>query len=114
GVHDDVNKILWSQLGWDPEKNVNTILEEYGRFFFGSSLAESARNGILGLEANWNGPTEQNGGIESTFQMWSNLEAQHPELKDNWRWQMLLMRAYYDTYTARRKAYEKALEREAM
>src|SRR5699024_5717774 len=55
-----------------------------------------------------------NGGIESTFQMRSNLEAQHPELKDNWRWQMLLMRAYYDTYTARRKAYEKALEREAM
>lgn len=114
GVHDDVNKIVWSQLGWNPDKKVNTILEEYGRLFFGPSLAEETRNGILGLESNWDGPTEQNGGIESTFQMWNRLEKEHPELKNNWRWQMLLMRAYYDTYTARRKAYEKGLEEEAM
>lgn len=114
GVHDDVNKILWSQLGWNPDKDVNTILEEYGRLFFGPELAEDTRIGILGLEANWDGPVEQNGGIESTFQMWSRLEAENPQLKDNWRWQMLLMRAYYDTYTARRKVYEKSLEKEAM
>lgn len=114
GVHDDVNKILWSQLGWNPDKDVNTILEEYGRLFFGPKLAEDTRIGILGLEANWDGPVEQNGGIESTFQMWSRLEAENPQLKDNWRWQMLLMRAYYDTYTARRKVYEKSLEKEAM
>lgn len=114
GVHDDVNKILWSQLGWNPDKDVNTILEEYGRLFFGPKLAEDTRIGILGLEANWDGPVEQNGGIESTFQMWSRLEAENPQLKDNWRWQMLLMRAYYDTYTARRKVYEKSLETEAM
>src|SRR5690625_156311 len=114
GVHDDVNKIVWSQLGWNPEKDVNTILEEYGRLFFGPELAKDTRIGILGLEANWNGAVEQNGSIESTFQMWKRLEAENPQLKDNWRWQMLLMRSYYDTYTARRKVYEKSLEKEAM
>src|SRR5690625_7800218 len=46
--------------------------------------------------------------------MWKRLEAENPQLKDNWRWQMLLMRSYYDTYTARRKVYEKSLEKEAM
>ena len=56
---------------------------------------------------------EENGGIETTFAFWQNLEAKHPELKGNWRWQQLVMRSYYDTYVKRRKAYEQNLEKEA-
>jgi hypothetical protein len=113
GVHDDVNKVIWSQLAWDPHKDVHKILEEYARFFFGSSLAKPAADGILALERNWVGPVEENGGIEATFAFWQNLESKHPELKDNWRWQLLVMRCYYDTYTARRKMYEEGLEKRA-
>lgn len=113
GVHDDVNKYIWSQLAWNTDIPVNDILEDYSRLFFGPELAKPGANGILTLERNWAGPIEENGGIETSFVFWQELEKSHPELKDNWRWQQLLLRSYYDTYTARRKIYETGLEKQA-
>lgn len=113
GTHDDVNKIVWSQMGWNPEKDVTEVVAEYSRYFFGSSVATNGANGILALERNWVGPVEENGGVETTLSFWQNLELKHPELKNNWRWQQLVMRAYYDTYVRRRKIYEQNLEKEA-
>lgn len=113
GVHDDVNKVIWSQMAWDPEKDVTAVLAEYSRFFFGSTLSDAGANGILALERNWVGPLEENGGVEATFAFWQNLEQKHPELSGNWRWQQLVMRSYYDTYTRRRKIYEQNLEKQA-
>ena len=110
GVHDDVNKIVWSQLGWNSHKEVTEIIKDYARFFFGASLAEPAANGILALERNWVGALEANGGVETTFSFWQNLESKNPQLQNNWRWQQLVMRCYYDTYTRRRKIYEQSLE----
>ncbi|RXK49734.1 hypothetical protein [Aquirufa rosea] len=113
GVHDDVNKVIWSQMAWNTEKEVRQVMVEYARYFFGNGVAEAAADGILALERNWVGPVEENGGIETTFVFWQNLEKSHPELQGNWRWQQLLMRAYYDTFIKRRKAYEQGLERDA-
>ncbi|TBH70926.1 hypothetical protein [Aquirufa nivalisilvae] len=113
GVHDDVNKVIWSQMAWNTEKDVRQVMVEYARYFFGNSVAEAAAEGILALERNWVGPVEENGGIETTFAFWQNLEKNHPELKGNWRWQQLVMRAYYDTFIKRRKMYEQGLEKEA-
>jgi len=113
GCHDDVNKITWSQMAWNPERPIRDVLVEYTRFHFGSAVAEAAADGILGLERNWIGPTEENGGIELTYAFWKNLDARHPELKNNWRWQIMNMRATYDVYVKRRKAYEQKLEKEA-
>lgn len=113
GVHDDVNKVIWSQMAWNTEKDVRQVMVEYARYFFGNSVAEAAADGILALERNWVGPVEENGGIETTFAFWQNLEKNHPELKGNWRWQQLVMRAYYDTFIKRRKLYEQGLEKEA-
>ena len=73
GVHDDVNKVIWSQMAWDPERDVRQVMVEYSRFFFGSSLAEAGADGILALERNWVGPLEENGGVETTFAFWQNL-----------------------------------------
>jgi len=113
GVHDDVNKIIFSQLGWDPNRDIRAILESYCRFFFGEMVARPAVEGILALEHNWKGPLLYNGSIETTFAYWKNLEQKHAELSDNWRWQQLVMRAYYDVYVKRRLVYEQQLEREA-
>lgn len=113
GCHDDVNKVIWSQMGWNPTRPVRDVLVEYARFFFGSSVAETGSDGILALERNWVGPTEENGGIEATYAFWKNLETQHPELKNNWRWQLLVMRSNYDVFVKRRKSYEQKLEKEA-
>ncbi|MFM6947685.1 MAG: hypothetical protein ACKOWQ_01605 [Aquirufa sp.] len=113
GVHDDVNKVIWSQMAWNPSKDVQKVMEEYARFFYGNTLAETVANGIFALERNWVGPVEENGAIETTFQFWQNLETKNPQLKSNWRWQQMVMRAYYDTYVKRRKLYEQNLEKEA-
>ena len=113
GTHDDVNKILWSQVGWDPNADVRNIMVEYCRFFFGPNVAETAADGILGLEQNWVGPVFGNKTIGETFKMWEKLERENPQLAKNWRWQQLLMRAYYDAYIQKRLVYEKNLELEA-
>jgi hypothetical protein len=113
GAHDDVNKMTWSMRGWDINMEPQTIMEDYCRFYFGSSLAEKAANGIFGLEQNWEGPIRKNGGIEIAFEFWQKLEKENPQLAGNWRWQMLVTRAYYDVYQRRRKIYEEDLEKEA-
>jgi hypothetical protein len=113
GVHDDVHKALWSQLGWDSTRDPRDILIEYCRFFFGPDVAERAADGLFALERNWDGPVRYNGAIDGTLKLWQALEAEHPELKDNWRWQMYLVRAYYDAYVRERLFRETALEEEA-
>lgn len=113
GSHDDVNKVVWSQMGWNPEKDVTEVVSEYSRYFFGDAVANDGANGILALERNWVGPVEENGGVEATLSFFQNLEQKHPELKSNWRWQQLVMRSYYDAYVRHRKIYEQELEKEA-
>ncbi len=113
GVHDDVNKIVWSMRGWDSDIAVRDILVEYARVFFGPEMAEDAADGILALEKNWQGPLATNGAVEGTLMMWRRLEEKAPHLAGDWRWQMNLLRAYYDAYTRRRLLYETALEDQA-
>ena len=113
GVHDDINKVIWSQMACNPSKDVRAVLVEYASLFFGHSISGQVADGILALERNWVGPVEENGAIETTFAYWQNLELKNPGLQLNWRWQQLVMRAYYDTYVKRRKIYEQKLEREA-
>lgn len=113
GTHDDVNKVLWSQLGVNPQKDPKEIILEYSRFFFGPEVAEAATEGIFALEKNWEGPIMSNDSIEKTLALWKRLEENNPQLADNWRWQQLVMRAYYDAYIQDRLAFEKELEAEA-
>src|SRR6185503_8231375 len=35
GCNDDVNKAVWSALGWDPDAQVTDILRDYSRYFLG-------------------------------------------------------------------------------
>jgi len=112
GTHDDVNKVLWSQLGWDPKSDIRNIIEEYCRFFFGYDVAEAAADGIFALEQNWVGPLLENKYVGKTLELWKKLERENPQLAKNWRWQQLVMRAYYDAYIQNRLAYEKKLEKE--
>lgn len=113
GCHDDVNKVIWSLRGWNPEADVHEILADYSRFFFGPDLAEATADGIAALERNWQGPLAENGGVEATCTFWKTLETDHPTLSTNWRWQLFLLRAYYDTYTRRRLLSEQRLENKA-
>jgi hypothetical protein len=113
GIHDDVNKVIWSARGWDPQVGVRDVLKDYVRVFFQPELAESATDGILALEKNWEGSLVENGAVEGTLALWQALEAKAPRLQDNWRWQLCLLRSTYDAYVRRRLLYETRLEGEA-
>jgi hypothetical protein len=115
GCNDDVNKMVWSSLGWDPKADITDILRDYSRYFIGPRYAESFAQGLLALERNWRGPLATNAGVEPTLQQFQEMErAATPQLRANWRFQQALYRAYYDAYTRARLIYESQLEDKAL
>jgi hypothetical protein len=115
GCNDDVNKIVWSSLGWDPDTPVEGILEEYARYFIGPEYEETFSNGLLKLEENWEGPVKNNSGIYKTLDIFKDMETDaSPNNKLNWRFQQALYRAYYDAYVKARLDYETDLENKAI
>jgi hypothetical protein len=114
GCNDDVNKIVWSSLGWDPEKRVDDILQEYSRYFIGANRRDDFTAGLLALERNWRGPLATNESVYRTLEHFQKLEkTATPQERLNWRFQQALYRAYYDAYERSRLIYETDLERKA-
>ncbi len=115
GCNDDVNKMVWSALGWNPDTDVKEILREYSRYFIGPAEEEQFADGLLALERNWRGPLRQNEGVEKTLAQFQSLEQSvAPVVLRNWRFQQALFRAYYDAHVRRRLLRETELEQRAM
>jgi hypothetical protein len=117
GCNDDVNKIVWSALGWDPAANLLDVLRDYGRCLIGlqGREADDFAHGLLGLEQNWRGPLLTNSSVETTLQQFQTLERYvSPQVLANWRFQQALYRAYYDAYVRNRLVYESDLEERAL
>ncbi len=113
GCHDDVNKVVWSALAWDPNAGLHAVLTDYARLFFGPDVAEGAAAGIAAFERSWEGSLADNGGVDANHALWSALDRRAPRLRSNWRWQLCRLRANYDLYTRKRLIYERGLEQEA-
>lgn len=110
GIHDDLNKIVFSRLGSDPNADVRDILTEYATLFFGADHAAEIADALLALERDWDGSLAENGSVEGTLTRWHALEADVPALTKNWRGQMFLTLAEFNAYTRRRLLNETALE----
>ncbi len=115
GTNDDVNKFVWSDQDWNPETPVIETIRDYCRLFFGPDLTEAAAQGIINLEKNFRGPLLTNKVVEQTLMQWQDIEKKaSPELSlFNYRFQMCLIRAYYDALIQRRLIHETALEAKA-
>jgi hypothetical protein len=115
GCNDDVNKTVWSALGWDPDAKVPDILREYSRYFIGEDYAESFSQGLLALERDWRGPLLKNKSVDATLSDFRAMEkkARPADLK-NWRFQQALFRAYYDAYVQHRLIFQTDQEARAM
>ncbi len=99
GCNDDVNKFVWSSLGWDPSMHVMDVLRNFSRYFFGESYAEGIAQELAHLEQNWRGPLATNDGVNTTLARVTDIErSASPALLENWRFQQLLYRAYYDAW----------------
>ena len=114
GVHDDFNKNLWSQLGWNPDVDPRDVARDYARFFFRPDVTEAGADGLFALEADTRGSLAENGSIGATFRLWKELEKQLPTAGSQWRFRMHLFRAYYTFYTRNRLLYENELERQSL
>jgi hypothetical protein len=115
GANDDVNKFVWSGLGWDPQTDVLQILREYSRYFIGDRYSDSFAQGLLALERNWRGPLALNTSVYSTLEQFQTLEREAaPRDLLNWRFQQALYRAYYDAYVRSRLLHETAIEERAI
>ncbi len=115
GCNDDVNKIVWSALEWDPDTDVLAILRDYSRYFLGEGYTEAFAQGLLALERNWQGALLTNEGVYTTLYQFQAMErAASPQDRLNWRFQQALYRAYYDAYIRSRLLYEQSLEDQAL
>jgi hypothetical protein len=114
GINDDVNKFIWSDQDWNPATPVIETLREYGRLFIDPDAAEDVAQGLLALERNWQGPLIANTSVEVTLKQWQSMEKQlPPDAVKKYRFQMGLLRAYYDAYVRERLIHETALESQA-
>jgi len=115
GCNDDVNKFVWSALGWDAETKAIEVLRQYSRYFIGQRYTDDFAQGLLALERNWQGPLLANQNVDTTLAQFQAMErAASPADLKNWRFQQALFRAYYDAYIRRRLIYETDLEARAM
>lgn len=109
GNNDDLNKMVWSALLWEPEADLHAVLRQYGRLFVHPDLADGVAAGILGLERNWRGPLLANTTVETTLLRFRALErAAPPRVLKSWRFLQLLYRAYSDAYVRERLILETA------
>ncbi len=114
GCNDDVNKFIWSGLGWNSQTPVIEILRQYSRYFIAEEITESFAQGLLALERNWTGPLLTNTGVETTLRQFQNMEQSGgPRLLHNWRFLQGLYRAYYDAWLRDRLIAETAQRKEA-
>lgn len=115
GINDDVNKFVWSDQDWNPQTPVIETLREYARLFIGAEHAEDIAQGLCALEENWKGPLATNEGVEITLEQWREIEkGASQDVLNSYRFQMGLLRAYYDAYVRRRLIYEMELEQSAV
>ena len=115
GNNDDLNKMLWSALLWDPDTDVAAVLRQYGRAFVHPDFADGVAAAIVGLEQNWRGPLLANGAVTTTLLRMQALErAAPPRVLKGWRFQQLLYRAYSDAYIRARLLAETAADSHAL
>jgi hypothetical protein len=109
GCNDDVNKFVWSALGWDSHQSVIDVLRDFAHYFIGAKEAEGFAQGLMNLESNWQGPLATNESVEATLKQFQDLERTcSPAVMENWRFQQALYRAYFDAFVRRRLLDEAA------
>ncbi|MCC7087287.1 MAG: hypothetical protein IT427_19970 [Pirellulales bacterium] len=115
GCNDDVNKMIWSALCWDPAARPIDTLHDYSRYFIGDQYTDDFAQGLLALERNWRGPLLKNDGVDETRRQFQAMErSADPPTKRNWRFQQTLYRATYDAYIRSRLIDETAQEHDAL
>jgi hypothetical protein len=115
GVNDDMNKFVWSGLGWDPDQDVSQILRQWARWFISPKYETALAQAVLDLEQDWHGPLLNRPSVDDTLRKVQAIErVATPQMLLSWRFQQILYRAYYDSFVHQRLVYETGLEQQAL
>ena len=115
GVHDDVNKFVWGDQDFCPERDARETVRDYARLFIDPDIAEEWTELIFALEQNWVGEARQNERIEAVYRRFEELNGRVSErTRQNYRFKMAYLRAILDCYARRRAIRDAALEAEAV
>ena len=113
GVHDDLNKAVWSAFDWDCNADLREIVLDYTRYFMYGADYEKITDGIFLLEKNWQGAPEENPCIDICYKMFCELRKDYPNLSENWRFLQLYFRACCDKLVKMRRVFELKLIKDA-
>ena len=79
GVNDDVNKFVWSGLGWNPDaRQSSTFCGISAATSSASVMADAFAQGLMALERNWCGPLMANERCETTLDQFRRMERTAP------------------------------------
>jgi hypothetical protein len=114
GVHDDLNKAVWSALEWDKDADLREILLDYSRFFMPGIDEEEIADIIFLLEKNWQGDPVENPCIDVAYNKLFALIENHKSLYENWRFLLLYFRGCCDKLVKMRRCFENNLCKKAV
>lgn len=112
GVHDDVNKAVWSALEFDRDMPLDEILQDYARYFMFGADYEKIADCIFALEDNWQADPLHSPSVKNTYTAFCELKADYPFLSKNWRFMLLYFRACCDMVVYLRRRFEESLCRQ--
>ncbi len=114
GVHDDVNKAVWSALEWDSNADLYEILLDYARLYMPGIDEGKMADTILLLERNWQGDPIENPCIDFSYRNLCELKSDFPEMAENWRFMLLYFRGCCDKLVKMRRTFENKLIKTAL
>jgi hypothetical protein len=133
GSYNDLNKFVWSAMGWEPDARVEDVLYDYGKVFFGYEFknnpdqetssnskdaiidagARAIARGLKLLEQNWTGHLADNTSAEEALKVWKQIARRMGGVGHNWRLELFLYKAFLDAQVKRKYDAEMRYEQQA-
>jgi len=116
GISNDLNKFVFSAMAWDPDADINTVVYDYAKVFFGHEHADDVAKALLLLEDNWTDPLADNQSVSCALDLWKQIAVRMGGLdavSRNWRLELYLTRAFIDAQVKRKYDVETENERRA-
>ena len=115
GVHDDVNKFVWGDQDFCPQREAEETVRDYVRLLIDPDIEAELTQLIFDLEQNWAGKAAENDAIEAVYARFTALsERVCGSTRHNYRFKMAYLRAILDCYARRRSIRDGELEKAAV
>jgi len=108
GLYEDINKVVFAQFYWDPDKPAAETVREYAAYYFSPTVAEdvAAAIGILDRNLGHSAGTQDGvpritmggtEGAEDAYRLIVKADAAlTDDVRSSWRWRILYLRALID------------------